>query len=140
MLQTDDRRIFSPGDGQVLAVLSSPSTGLTNADSATANLQIDVFDSEAGRRVEIVDALTFRPLVGLRYELINQHLRVNYDGGFFVNGRFEARVDFRGFGARIGGETTAIWVVDFNGLAVSLQPLSRASSMPHGENKMSERL
>lgn len=105
--QADDRRGFNPGGGQVLASLSSPATGLTNADSAIAkaDLQMDVFDLEVGRWLHVFDAISFRPLIGLRYALLNQDLQADYDGGAFVNGRVEAPVNFRGLGARVGGAT-----------------------------------
>ena len=102
-----DGQNFAPGGGQVLALMSSPATGLTNADSASArvDLDMDLFDLEAGRWVQPCESMLVRVFAGVRFAQIDQDLDVLYDGGAFTNGCVNAPVDFFGFGGRVGGET-----------------------------------
>ena len=120
-----DRQNFAPGGGQVLALMSSPATGLTNADSAVGSvaLDMDLFDLEAGRWVQPCESMLVRMFAGVRFAQIDQDLEVQYDGGAFTNGSVSAPVDFFGFGGRVGGETH--WLVTdrfrlFGSLGVSL--------------------
>lgn len=102
---TDNHLTFAPGGGQVLALLSSPASGLTNADSvdATAGLELNVYDLEAGRWLRFGDSVSSRVSLGLRYAQIDQHLQARYDGGFFSNGVVDAPTAFEGFGGRLAG-------------------------------------
>lgn len=104
--ESDDSLAFAPGNGQVLAMLSSPATGLTNADSvsAAANLRLNIVDLEVGRWFRLAECATARASVGLRYASLDEELRVRYDGAAFTDAVVEAPADFRGFGGRIGGE------------------------------------
>ena len=58
-MSASDSRSFAPGGSQVLAVQSSPATGLTNADSVVAATEFDydVFDLTAGRWFAATDSL-----------------------------------------------------------------------------------
>lgn len=102
---SDDNLHFAPGDGQVLALLSSPSSGLTNADSvaATAGVELNVYDLEAGHWLRVSDSVSGRVSVGLRYAQVDQELRALYDGGSFGSGLVDAPARFEGFGGRLAG-------------------------------------
>ena len=120
-----DRAAFAPGGGQVLAVSSSPATGLTNADSAdaAAKLEMNLFDLEARHWLQPCDSILVGLSGGVRFGQINQDLLVHYDGGAFTNGLVQAPVDLVGVGGRVGGETH--WLISdhfslFGQAAVSL--------------------
>jgi len=102
---TDDHLALAPGGGQVLALLSSPASGLTNADSvaATAGVELNVYDLEAGHWLRVSDSVSGRISLGLRYAQIDQDLQARYDGGFFSNGLVDAPTGFEGFGGRLAG-------------------------------------
>ncbi|MCA9138049.1 MAG: hypothetical protein KDB00_14855 [Planctomycetales bacterium] len=103
-LHSTDRQSFSPGGSQVLAVQSSPATGLTNADSVAARTEFgyDTFDLNAGRWFHPTDSLSLLFIGGVRFASIDQELHVDYDGGAFVNGGIAAPTDINSFGGRIG--------------------------------------
>ena len=75
--RTDESVRLAPGGGQILAVQSSPATGLTNADSvtATSNFRYDVFDVEAGHWFDPSDTLSVLVTGGLRFATIDHRLR-----------------------------------------------------------------
>jgi len=101
----DDQRSFVPGAGRVLAVQSSPATGLTNADSvsATARLLLNLYDLEAGYWFDLGDSVSLLALAGVRFGEVDQHLRARYNGGAFVNGDISVPTDVDLFGGRLGG-------------------------------------
>ncbi len=104
-LSTNGRLDFAPGSNQVLALLSSPASGLTNADSvvATGGVNLNVYDLEAGHWLHFCDSVSSRVSLGLRYANIDQDLRAVYDGGAFSNGIVDAPTQFEGFGGRVAG-------------------------------------
>jgi hypothetical protein len=105
LLRSDTTETFAPGGGQVLAVQSSPSTGLTNADSvtATSDFAYDVFDLEAGHWFQSNDSISLLVLAGLRFASIDHRLRTAYNGGAFVNGLVDVPTNINAFGGRLGG-------------------------------------
>lgn len=105
-ISSDDRQTFSPGGSQVLAVQSSPATGLTNANSvrASSEFEYDVFDLQAGHWFDASDSLSLMVLGGVRFTSIEHHLQVRYDGGAFINGLVDVPTDVDAFGLRMGGE------------------------------------
>jgi hypothetical protein len=108
-MRADDNRIFAPGAGQVLAVQSSPATGLTNANSANAssNFRYNVFDLQMSHWFNASDTLSLNVFSGVRFSSIDHHLRVRYDGGAFINGLVDVPTDVDAFGIRLGSELHA---------------------------------
>lgn len=105
-LRADDSQTFAPGAAGVLAVQSSPSTGLTNANTvtATSDFDYDVVDLEAGHWFHASDSVSLQVLGGLRYASIDHAFQVNYNGGAFVNGMIDVPTEIQAFGGRLGGQ------------------------------------
>lgn len=108
-VRATDLQTFAPGGGQVLAVLSSPATGLTNADAVTAfsDFDYDVFDLEAGHWVDLSDSLSMLAFGGVRCAFIDHRLQAQYQGGAFVNGTVDVPTNVDAVGGRLG--TTMHW-------------------------------
>jgi len=103
-LHTDDRRSFAPGGAEVLAVQSSPPTGLTNADSvvATSDFQYDVLDFAVSHWFDVTDSASIMVLGGARFAWIDHLLEADYNGGAFVNGAIDVPTDIDAYGGRLG--------------------------------------
>ena len=104
-LSADDAQTFAPGGGRVLAVQSTPATGLTTADSVSASSEFDyhVVDLEAAHWFHPTDAVSAQLLGGVRFATIDHALQARYNGGAFMNGQADVTTNLDAFGGRFGG-------------------------------------
>ena len=94
-----------PANGLLFATQTHPGTVEFAADAAAdAALSYDVFDLEAGRRLNVGDSLSVRPFGGLRFAQIDQNFTVLYNGGDANVDTVGSRLQFDGGGLRAGGQ------------------------------------
>jgi hypothetical protein len=93
------------GGGALLPTLTRP--GLTDrATSAMANADLDyqLFDMIAARRMLVDEHFAIRWLGGFRFSDIRQTFNAFYGGGDARNAAVNTRSRFQGFGPMVGGE------------------------------------
>lgn len=74
---------------------------------ALANLELNLYDAEVGRRFVVDDHLALRMSGGVRFASIRQTLSAQYDGIDARSAVVENRSNFDGFGPTVGAE--AVW-------------------------------
>ncbi len=97
------------GGGVLLPTLTRP--GLTDrAQTATANVDLDyqLFDMLAARRVVVDEHFAVRWLGGFRFTDIRQVLNAYYDGGDARKAAVASRSRFQGFGPLVGAEAVLV--------------------------------
>ncbi len=99
------RAVEAPPGGLIYPTLTRP--GLNDQvgfASVAANLEYNLFDIVAARRIKIDERLSARAFGGVRFAGIRQSLDATYDRGDAVLGMVRTRANFDGFGPLLGAE------------------------------------
>jgi hypothetical protein len=103
-----DRSVLAPEGGRIWMTRTAPASFNNNAAAAfaTADLDYNVFDLEAGYVILPAESLPIRLFGGFRAAAIEQNFGVQYEGGTVVGERIQQQsTQVDAYGLRAGAET-----------------------------------